>query len=161
MRGAIETTELPAIRSAWQQVFRSNNPFEWPFLPELTVGRIFYPTDGYHLTRRQYLEVIAALKQTSETGFFLSVVESEGLSFLERSGGHWACEGLSYQEYSQLPLALEQTPFKYFHEGVWKTSFYDPSSRVFIGSINGELTTVINRATPQYVANLMRAAPLQ
>jgi RHS repeat-associated protein len=58
-----------------------------------------------------------------------------------------------------LEKALSQTPFKYFHEGAWKTGFYDPGSRVFAGSINGELTTIINGVTPKYIDNLVKAVP--
>ena len=60
---------------------------------------------------------------------------------------------------SALEKPLGQTPFRYFHEGVWKTGFYDPASRIFAGSIDGELTTVIKDATQRYIDNLMRAAP--
>jgi hypothetical protein len=58
-----------------------------------------------------------------------------------------------------LENTLSQTPFRYFHEGAWKTGFYDPASRVFAGSINGEVTTIINGVKPGYIENLMRAAP--
>lgn len=60
---------------------------------------------------------------------------------------------------SALEKTLGQTPFRYFHEGAWKTGFYDPISRIFAGSINGELTTVIRGASQRYIDNLMRAAP--
>lgn len=117
MRGAIEATDLSAIRSAWEHVFRSNDPFAWPFRPEFTVGRIFYPTDGYHLTKPQFMAIGGALRRAGERGFFLSAVESEGLSFLERSWGHWACESLSYNDYCQLPLTLENAI--YSRAGNW------------------------------------------
>lgn len=117
MHGTIETNDLSAIRSAWEQVFSSNNSFSWPFQSQFATGRIFYPTDGYHLTRQQFLAVVDALDQVGETGFFVSVVESEGLSFLDRSWGHWVFEGFSYQEYCQLPLALENAI--YSREGRW------------------------------------------
>ncbi len=117
MCAPVETTSLPVIRSAWEQVFRSNDPFAWPFRPKFTVGRIFYPTDGYHLTKPQFLAIGEALKQAGEKGFFLSVVESEGLSFLEKNWGHWACENPSYEDYSKLPLTLENAI--YSKEGNW------------------------------------------
>lgn len=107
MGGAIETTDLSAIRLAWEHVFLTNDPFTWPFRQEFPVGHVFYPTDGYHLTKPQFGAIREALKQVGETGFFLSIVESEGLSFLDRRWGHWVCENLSYEDYIQLPLSLE------------------------------------------------------
>ena len=117
MRGTIESTDISAARSAWELVFRSNDPFAWPFRPKFTVGRIFYPTGGCHLTKQQFLAIGAALTRAGERGFFVSVVESEGLSFLERSWGHWVCESPSYEDYCQVPLTLENAI--YSREGNW------------------------------------------
>jgi len=132
MRGAVETKDLSAIRTAWEQVFCSNDPFAWPFCPQFATGRIFYPTDGYHLTKQQFLAVGEALEQTGETGFFLSIVESEGLSFLERSWGHWVCESPSYEEYCQLPLTLENVIFS--REGRWGVLISHEMHAVIAGS---------------------------
>lgn len=54
---------------------------------------------------------------------------------------------------------LAQQPFPYFHQGAWKTGFYDPASRIFLGSVNGEVTTVIRGASPNYINNLKAATP--
>jgi hypothetical protein len=53
---------------------------------------------------------------------------------------------------------LSQPSFEYFHQGVWKTGFYDPASRVFLGSVEG-VTTVIDNVSQNYINNLLRAAP--
>ena len=47
-------------------------------------------------------------------------------------------------------------PFDYIHEGVMKTGYYDPASKVFAGEIKGQgvVTTVINNVKPQYIKNL-------
>lgn len=50
--------------------------------------------------------------------------------------------------------ALAQRPFQYFHQNVWKTGYYDPTSKVFLGSVSGRVTTVIGRASANYIANL-------
>jgi hypothetical protein len=111
------TTELSAIRSAWEKVFQGSDPFEWPFQEKFSMGRVFYPTDGYHLTRRQFFAVKEALKQIGSLGFFVFVVESEGLLFLERNWGHWTCDDPSYEEYFALPLVLENAI--YSGDGQW------------------------------------------
>lgn len=56
--------------------------------------------------------------------------------------------------------ALTQTPFNYWHNNTWKVGYYDPGTNVFVGTVNGVATTVITpSAGPQYVANLLAAAP--
>lgn len=54
---------------------------------------------------------------------------------------------------------LQQQPFRYFHADVWKTGYYDPASRVFLGAVDGRVTTVIGNATPKYIANLQAVVP--
>jgi hypothetical protein len=56
-------------------------------------------------------------------------------------------------------VVTNQQPFRYFHNGVWKTGYYDSSSRVFVGTVDDTVTTVINNATPKYIQNLQAAQP--
>ncbi|WP_160295443.1 RHS repeat-associated core domain-containing protein [Demequina aurantiaca] len=55
--------------------------------------------------------------------------------------------------------ALAHQPFSYFHQGTWKTGFYDPATQVFLGSVRGKLTTVIKGASSKYIDNLKVAKP--
>ncbi len=50
-------------------------------------------------------------------------------------------------------------PFQYFHNGVWKTGFYDPVSKIFVGQVDEVITTVITNVKPQYIENLQKATP--
>jgi hypothetical protein len=126
------TTDLSAIRSAWEEVFLSNDPFSWPFRPEFSMGRVFYPTDGYHLTKRQFLALKEALEHIDVRGFFVSIVESEESSFLKRASGHWICEDLSYDEYIELPLTLENAI--YSKDGNWGILISQEMHAVMSGS---------------------------
>jgi len=108
---------LAVIRAAWRRVFSANDAFSWPFRETIEVGRVFYPSDGCHLTRGQYSALVDAIQCAGETGFLLSVVESEGLSFLDRDWGHWSCDLPSYGEYSALNLTLENA--LYSKDGHW------------------------------------------
>ena len=117
MADVTEETDLSAIRSAWHRVFSTNDAFAWPFRETVEVGRVFYPTDGCHLTREQYSALVSAIRSVGETGFLLSVVESEGLTFLESSERHWSCDLPPYEEYSELHLALENA--LYSKDGCW------------------------------------------
>lgn len=107
-------TKVTNIRAPWHQVFVSNDPFGWPFLDQVDQVGVFFPTDGYHLTRVQYDAVAKANKCSS---CFVSIVESEDLSFLERDWGHWATDLASYEEYQRLPLTLENAVFA--ADGSW------------------------------------------
>ncbi len=55
--------------------------------------------------------------------------------------------------------ALTRDPFPYFHDGVWKTGYYDPGQKLFLGSVDGNITTVITRATASYIRNLKDLVP--
>jgi hypothetical protein len=111
MRTITEATDVPEIKSMWQRVFKTNNPFAWPFQREIAAGRLFYPTEGYHLQRKQYVAVMETLRELGEDSFRLSIVESEGTSFLETTMGHWLCKLPPFEEYIELSLGLENALF--------------------------------------------------
>ena len=117
MSSVTEERDMLLIRSAWECVFSTNDPFTWPFRHEVEVCRIFYPTDGYHLTEEQYSAATSAVQGVGEVGFLISIVESKGLAFLDRSWGHWSCDLPSYEEYCELPLTLENA--LYSRNGCW------------------------------------------
>ncbi|MBP6997266.1 MAG: hypothetical protein KBB39_14110 [Phycicoccus sp.] len=54
---------------------------------------------------------------------------------------------------------LQQKPFQYFQQEVWKTGYYDPASKIFVGTVNGRVTTLIDNVTPKYIANLQAVTP--
>jgi len=56
-------------------------------------------------------------------------------------------------------LIQHATPFRYFHGGRWKTGYFDPQTRVFVGTVDGIVTTVIDNAKPNYIKNLRSARP--
>jgi hypothetical protein len=60
---------------------------------------------------------------------------------------------------AQARQVLASKPFQYFHDGVWKTGYYDPASQIFIGTAGGNVTTVIRGATQKYINNLKALRP--
>jgi hypothetical protein len=54
---------------------------------------------------------------------------------------------------------LSHPSFHYFHQGVWKTGYYDPVARTFVGTVDDTVTTVIHNASPNYIQNLQAATP--
>ncbi|MEM6454567.1 MAG: hypothetical protein AAF772_05700 [Acidobacteriota bacterium] len=117
MTHSIRSVAPKVVRSAWEEIFNSNDPFVWPFRSQFLEGRLAYPTDGYHLTKEQFLAVSAASKELGEEGFYLSVTESEGLSFLDRPWGHWLSNTSTYEKYAELSLPLENA--MYSRQGRW------------------------------------------
>lgn len=56
-------------------------------------------------------------------------------------------------------IVSSQRGFDYFHDGVWKRGCFDQSRRVFIGTYQGHVTTVIDDVTSNYIRNLQQATP--
>lgn len=51
--------------------------------------------------------------------------------------------------------------FRYWHNGAWKTGYYDPTSHLFAGTVGGRVTTVMqgSRVNANYINNLRAARP--
>ncbi|MCL6592209.1 MAG: DUF4258 domain-containing protein [Firmicutes bacterium] len=54
---------------------------------------------------------------------------------------------------------MQNDSFQYYHEGVWKTGYYDSQLKVFVGQAGDTITTVINNVSPQYIENLKAVVP--
>jgi hypothetical protein len=108
--------EQPMLRQAWERVFLANDPFAWSFAPSIAQGRVFYPTDGCHLTEAQFRAVVSAARGCGPGSCYLSVIES-AVDFLARPSGHWRCDSPTYNEYSALCLTLENAI--YATDGSW------------------------------------------
>ena len=71
------------------------------------------------------------------------------------------------QRMAQRGVSLEQVQstvnngksFQYFHNGVWKTGYYDPLAKIFVGEAQGTITTVITNVKPRYIENLQKVTP--
>lgn len=46
-----------------------------------------------------------------------------------------------------------------YHGGVWKVGYYDSTTKVFIGTIDNKVLTVILDAKPNYIKNLKVVRP--
>lgn len=58
-----------------------------------------------------------------------------------------------------LQLVETATPFRYFHQGQWKTGYFDATSGLFVATAGGVVITVFTDATERYVQKLKRAKP--
>jgi hypothetical protein len=88
---------------------------------------------------------------------------SNGSAFL-KSGlnmGDHSIERLAFRSISvdELEAATAMTPFRYYHEGTWKTGYYDSVNNLFVGSVRGKITTVIRPRNINYIKNLKAKRP--
>jgi hypothetical protein len=113
--GVRELADGSQVRRAFDRVFASTDPFDYPFRPAVEASLVFYPTEGYHLSQVQYAAVVAAAHATGEPAFFVSVVEYSG-DWVER-GQHWLCDALGYEAYRSIELTLENA--LYSASGGW------------------------------------------
>lgn len=110
--------DLKSAQSSWERVFVSRDPFGRPFQKRLARGRLFYPTEFYHLTPRQFDALTSTMNALGEGGFYLSVVESDEAPLFDRRWGHWWFDTeLSYDDYAAIPLTLENA--LYSEQGNW------------------------------------------
>jgi hypothetical protein len=55
----------------------------------------------------------------------------------------------------QARTVLAREPFSYYHDGVWKSGYYDPSSKVLIAkTIDGNINTVMTNVDRAYIRRL-------
>jgi len=59
----------------------------------------------------------------------------------------------------EVEAATATTPFRYYHEGLWKVGYYDPASNLFVGTIDDVVATVIRPRNANYLKNLKAARP--
>jgi hypothetical protein len=88
---------------------------------------------------------------------------SNGSTFLRggmKMGDH-SIEQLAARSMSleDVEAATATTPFRYYHEEIWKTGYYDATNNVFVGTVGGKITTVIRPRSINYINNLKAARP--
>lgn len=83
-------------------------------------------------------------------------VGGESLELTDHAATRLAQRGISDD---QLDAAFDQVPFRYYYEGSWRIGYYDPSTGVFAGTIDGRITTVIDDVNQNYINNLKSATP--
>jgi hypothetical protein len=99
-----------------------------------------------------------AVDSAGDTTVSLRTAAGDTYDFSPHSLQRLAERGVNLDQASNL-LNDSSRSFQYFHDGAWKTGFYDPTSKLFIGTANGNVTTVIGNASQNYINNLMAAQP--
>ena len=111
MSKIIPVTDFERLKQTWNNLFKSNDPFAWPFQEKIRDYLLFYPTDGFALTKKQYNATLTAANKIGDHKFYFSVVECEiGFHGNQEFWGEdipWLCENPDFKEYlsiSNIPL---------------------------------------------------------
>ena len=102
---------------AWELVFRSTDPFGWPFTPSLQFGRVIFPTDGCQLFRAQFDGLAQVARLHGETHCYLAVVEGHESIEGNENEQVFVVDFSDYESYSKLHLTLENA--LYSMRGTW------------------------------------------
>ncbi len=105
-------TDFENAKKSWDKIFVSTDPFTWPFQDTIEDYLLFYPADGFELTKKQYKATLKAAEKIGDNKFYFSVVEAEEDIFKEKeilnTNIHWLCENPDYKEYlSIVTIPLE------------------------------------------------------
>ncbi len=136
------------------------NPYSVRAIGSLTLGTY----QGY---RPAYDDLASGSPLAARGARFVTNAAGETRIFLHGAEQTLEVSSHAAQRITQRGVSLDaveevissQKPFQYFHDGVSKTGFYDPASQLFVGSVDGTITTVIPGATPNYINNLLGAVP--
>lgn len=103
--------EKLAAARAWSQVFKSTDPFGWPFEDAISSGRLLYPTDGCHLFADQLQALRFAALEAGDSACYLAVVEGKATLAGSDEERVYALNLDDFDGYSQLNLTLENAIF--------------------------------------------------
>ncbi len=107
----VNREEIKKFDKIFKRVFQSKDAFGEMFQEDIKKRIILCPTDGYFLTNEQFFALLKTLKEIGEDKFLLSIIEG-------RNNDNWLIENnTSYDEYSQLPIYLENAIFS--TQGEW------------------------------------------
>lgn len=139
------------IREIELRLFRSQDPFELIFKPEIEACLIFHPldddpSDGDYLTEEQYEAIVAASKHVGDTGFVLSHHHTNVPEY-------WWCEFPSYEDYRTTGwVGLLDTIMHSVNAGWGLLTAHE--SHTFVGG-NAEFIGHVDTMYPAWRTNLM------
>lgn len=97
------------LQKAFQNVFKTNDPFGEMFQNYIGERLILCPIEGYYLTEKQFVALVNTVTALDENKIYVSEVESEEC-FSTKGCKHWAMPiPTGYDEYFHLPIVLENS----------------------------------------------------
>ncbi len=111
MKKIVEKNEIIKFEQMFDEVFQSKDPFGEMFQEKVQDRMLLCPTEGYYLTQKQFRALVETLESMENKEAVISVTETEEKEI-------WIfTDTLSYKEYLQLPLYLENAI--YSSKGEW------------------------------------------
>jgi hypothetical protein len=86
-----------------------------------------------------------------------SNIEKVGVQFTKHALGKMAFWKIDQKQALNMIKTIK--PFKYYHEGAWKLGYYDPKTKIFVGRVGNNVTTVIDDVKQNYINNLLKNKP--
>ena len=103
------------IEESLRRIFISFDPFKPEIKNAKLLTLILFPTDGYHLTEKQYSSLIQTISAVGNAEFYISETEWEPDPFSK--GHHWYCNNPTFEEYSEILIGVENAIYSI--EGKW------------------------------------------
>lgn len=102
------------LRDSFQLIFKNRDPFDIPFTNFVTEMLVLNPTDGYCLSKEQFISVLKAAQAIGEQKLYISEIESELDCFETYEDKkiyqckHWIVESqIEINQYYELPIIIE------------------------------------------------------
>jgi hypothetical protein len=86
-----------------------------------------------------------------------AVEKRQELRFTEHARQRMEQRGVTLEQ-ARAAAAFGES-FRYFHDGKWKTGYFDEKQRLFLATDGGVVITVITKADRRYVERLKRKKP--
>jgi hypothetical protein len=118
-----------------------------------TITHTHQPTTVYNLTITGDHNYYA----TNQDLLVHNCAGADDIKISSHAAQRMAERGITKEE---VESALQKTPFSYWHDGQWKTGYYDSDTGIFVGTtIDGTVNTVLNNVTSAYIKRLQEARP--
>ncbi len=110
------------LKKIFSKVFSKNDPFDKMFVPSISSKILLYPTNGYHLSEKQFLALTTTMKILGEPSFYLSEIEGNPFEKINTHSIHTYQHfevniETSYVEYERKNIVLENA--LYSAQGEW------------------------------------------
>lgn len=103
--------QMLLLQKAFQNVFKTNDPFGEMFQNCIGERLILCPIEGYYLNEQQFVALVNTVTTLDENKICISEVESEEC-FSTQGYKHWTMPiPTRYDEYLHLPIVLENAIF--------------------------------------------------
>ncbi len=125
----------------------------WAKVGKVTKGGV----EGLEIIAKNNKEGREAAEELSRlVGAGKGISEIGGYKLSSHANARMIERGISF---GQVENAIKHgNEFSYFHEGVWKTGYYDSKEGIFVG-VKDIITTVINDVDSSYIENLKKLKP--